>query len=68
MVDQSVWFLEGIAKDVIVQIQDCYVPANFMVLDMGIGEEETPIILGRLFLNTTNVSSTLDLDKSTFNS
>jgi hypothetical protein len=25
-----------------------------MVLDMGIEEEETPIILGRPFLNTTN--------------
>jgi hypothetical protein len=53
MVDQSVRFLEGIIMDVIVQIQDHYVPANIMVLDMGI-EEETPIILGRLFLNTTN--------------
>jgi hypothetical protein len=54
MADQSVWFLKGIAKDVIVQIQDHYVPANFMVLDMGVEDEETPIILGRLFLNTTN--------------
>jgi hypothetical protein len=69
MVDQSVQFPEGIAKDVIVQIQDRYVPADFMVLDMGIEEEEeeTPIILGRPFLNTTNASSTLDLDKSTSN-
>jgi hypothetical protein len=47
-------FLEGIAKDVIVQIQDHYVPADFMVLDMGVEDEETPIILGRPFLNTTN--------------
>jgi hypothetical protein len=54
MVDQSVWFLKRIAKDVIVQIQDCYVPTDFMVLDMGVEDEETPIILGRLFLNTTN--------------
>jgi hypothetical protein len=43
MVDQSVRFPEGITKDVIVQIQDRYVPADFMVLDMGI--EENPIIL-----------------------
>jgi hypothetical protein len=34
MVDQSVRFPERIAKDVIVQIQDRYVPAHFMVLDM----------------------------------
>jgi hypothetical protein len=54
MADQSVQFSEGIAKDVIVQIQDRYVPADIMVLDMGIEEEETPIILGRPFLNTTN--------------
>jgi hypothetical protein len=54
MVDQSIWFLEGIAKDVLVQIQDHYILANFMVLDMGAEDEETPIILGRPFLNTTN--------------
>jgi hypothetical protein len=53
MTDQSVQFLVGIVKDVIVQIQDHYVHANFMVLDMGVEDEETPIILGRPFLNTT---------------
>jgi isoaspartyl peptidase/L-asparaginase-like protein (Ntn-hydrolase superfamily) len=37
-----------------LQIQDRYVPADFMVLDMGIEEEKTPIILGRPFLSTTN--------------
>jgi hypothetical protein len=38
-----------------VKIQDYYVPANFMILDMGEEEEEdVPIILGRPFLNTTN--------------
>ena len=36
-----------------VKIQDHYVPADFMILDMG-EEEDVPIILGRLFLNTTN--------------
>jgi hypothetical protein len=54
MADQTVRFSEGIAKDVIVQIQGRYVPTEFMVLDMGVEDEETPIILGRLFLNTTN--------------
>jgi hypothetical protein len=40
-----------------------------MVLDMGVEDEETPIILGRPFLNTTNVVIyTLDPDKSTSNS
>ena len=38
-----------------VKIQDYYVPTDFMILDMGEGEEDVPIILGRPFLNTTNV-------------
>jgi hypothetical protein len=38
MADQTFRFPEGIAKDVMVQIHDHYVPTNFMVLDMG--EEE----------------------------
>jgi hypothetical protein len=54
MADQSIQFPEGIVKDILVQIQDRYVPANFMVLNMGAEDEETPIILGRSFLNTTN--------------
>jgi hypothetical protein len=54
MVDQSIRFLEGIARDVMVKIQDHFIPTDFMVLDMGDEEEDTPIVLGRLFLNTTN--------------
>ena len=53
MADQSIWFLEGIAKNIMVRIHDHYAPTDFMVLDMG-EEDDTPIILGRLFLNTTN--------------
>ena len=67
MADQSVWFLEGIAKDVIVQIQDRYVPADFMVLDIGI-EEETPISWEDRSSTPPTLSSTLHLDKSTSNS
>jgi hypothetical protein len=47
-------FLEGIARDVMVKIQDHFIPVDFMVLDMGDEEEDTPIILGRPFLNTTD--------------
>ena len=54
MADQSIKFLEGIAKDVMVRIHDHYAPADFMVPDMGEEEDDTPIILGRSFLNTTN--------------
>jgi len=53
MADQSTRFPEGIGKDIMVKIQDHYVPTEFMILDMG--EEEVPVILGRPFLNTTNV-------------
>jgi hypothetical protein len=54
MADQSIRFLERIAKDIMVRIQDYYVHADFVVLEMGEEEEDVPIILERLFLNTTN--------------
>ena len=38
-----------------IRVHDHYAPADFMVLDMLEEEEDdTPIILGRPFLNTTN--------------
>ena len=37
-----------------VRIHDPFAPTDFMVLDMGEEEDDTPIILGRSFLNTTN--------------
>jgi hypothetical protein len=52
MVDRIFQFPEGIAKDVMVKIQDHYVPTDFMVLDMGDEEIDPPIVLGRPFLNT----------------
>jgi hypothetical protein len=54
MADQTIRLSEGIAKDIMVKTQDHYVPADFMILDMGEEEEDVPIILGRPFLNTTN--------------
>ena len=53
MTDQSIRFPKGIAKDVMVRIYDHYALADFRVLDMG-EEDDTTIILGRPFLNTTN--------------
>ena len=35
MADQSIRFLEGISKDIMVRIQDHYVPVDFMILNMG---------------------------------
>ena len=55
MVEQSIQFLEGIAKDIMVRIHDHYAPADFMVLDMGEEDDDTPITLRGPFLNTTNM-------------
>ena len=38
-----------------VRIHDHYALTNIIVLDMGGEEDDTPIILGRPFLNTTNM-------------
>jgi hypothetical protein len=46
------WFPEGIARDVTVKIKDHYVLTEFLVIDMG-DEQDPPILLGRLFQNTT---------------
>ena len=35
MVDQTIQFLEGIEKDIMVRIQDHYIPVDFMIHDMG---------------------------------
>lgn len=52
MVDQSYREPEGMIKDILVDIRGHYVPADFMVLDMG-EEDDVHIVLGRPFLNTT---------------
>ena len=45
---------KGLAKDILVKIRDTYIPIDFIVLDMG-HSREVPLLLGRPFLNTTNV-------------
>jgi len=45
--------MDGMAKNIPVQIEDHYVPTNFLVVDMGEEEIDPPILLGRPFLNTT---------------
>ena len=53
MANQTIWFPEGLARDILIKVQDNYVPIDFIILDMG-ADIEVPIILGRPFLNTTN--------------
>jgi len=55
MADQSLRFLEGMVKDVLVRIQEHYIPTDFPMLDMQ-GDDEIPILLGRPFLYTTNAN------------
>jgi hypothetical protein len=45
--------MEGLVKDVPIQIDDHFIPTNFLVVDMGEDEYDPPIILGRPFLSTT---------------
>jgi hypothetical protein len=52
MADQTFSFVEGTVKDVPTQIDDHYVPTDFLVVDLG-EDYDPPIILGRPFLNTT---------------
>jgi len=53
MADQTIRFPEGVAKDILVKLQDEYAPANFVILGMG-AKIDVPVILGRPFLNTVN--------------
>ena len=53
LADSSVRHPEGIAKDVPVRVRDCFVPVDFVVLDMD-NQKETTLILGWSFLNTAD--------------
>ena len=41
------------ATNLLVKVRSAYVPTDFMILDMG-NAEDTPLILGHPFHNTTN--------------
>ena len=64
MVDQSIQFPDGIAKDIMVRIHDHYTPADFMVNKKMIH----PSFLEDRSSTLPTRSSTSDLDKSTSNS
>ena len=57
LADGSVTKPHGIVEDVIVRIEGCYFPVDFLVVDMKITKEisQAPIILGRPFLTTAKV-------------
>jgi hypothetical protein len=53
LADQLVRYPIGIAENILVKIQNFFVPVDFVVLDMQ-EDMKTPLILGRPFLSTTN--------------
>jgi hypothetical protein len=53
MVYQSFHFMDGIDKNVPVQIDDHFILTDFLLIDMGEDEYDPPIILERPFLSTT---------------
>ena len=56
LADRSIKVPRGILEDVLVKVEDCYFPVDFVILDMeGVDSiRQTPIILGRPFLATAN--------------
>ena len=57
LADTSVKIPRGVIEDVLVQVDNFYYPVDFVVLDTDPIVKETnyaPIILGRLFLATSN--------------
>ena len=56
----------GIAKDIPMKIRDCYVPVDFMVLNMEVTKEST-LILGRPFLSTAGAQIDVGAGEIRFN-
>ncbi|XP_070667588.1 uncharacterized protein [Malus domestica] len=51
LADRSVAYPRGIIEDLIIKVDNLYLPADFVVLDMD-EDLQTPIILGRPFMAT----------------
>ncbi|KAL4294212.1 hypothetical protein AHAS_Ahas18G0205500 [Arachis hypogaea] len=51
MADKSLKKTYGLVEDVLVKVEDFYIPVDFIILDTGEDEDEA-IILGRPFLAT----------------
>jgi hypothetical protein len=47
--DSTIWYSEGIAKNVLVSVRDSFVLADFVVMDIE-GDLGIELILGRPFL------------------
>ncbi|XP_021986493.1 uncharacterized protein LOC110882912 [Helianthus annuus] len=56
LADQTPMCPRGIVRDVIVKVEECYYPVDFLVLDCATSSKNThpPVILGRPFLATAH--------------
>ena len=52
LADRTLSFPKGILKNLCVRVGTLYAPADFVVIESG-SDERAPVILGRLFLNTS---------------
>jgi hypothetical protein len=66
LVDQSLYYTKGILKDIYVWVGNSYIPKDFVVIEIG-GDERSPIILGRPFLNTAGAIMYANTAKICFN-
>nr|XP_023871776.1 uncharacterized protein LOC111984376 [Quercus suber] len=63
LADRSIAYPKGVVEDVVVQVNNLVFPADFYVLDIGNGDQTTPILLGRPFLKTSK--TTIDVHSGT---
>jgi hypothetical protein len=66
LADQSLCYTKGILEDICVRVGSSYVPTDFVVIETG-GDERSPIILGRPFLNTAGAIMYTKTTKICFN-
>ena len=66
LVDSSLRHPTGITEDIPVKIRDCYVPVDFVVLDMEVAKKST-LILGRPLLSTAKAQIDVGSGEISFN-
>ncbi|CAL2260000.1 unnamed protein product [Prunus armeniaca] len=62
LADRSITYPRGVIEDLIIKVDNLYLPADFVVLDMD-EDLQTPIILGRPFMAT--VRTLIDVEAGT---
>ncbi|KAI5335274.1 hypothetical protein L3X38_025407 [Prunus dulcis] len=66
LADRTIWYPKGILEDVLVNVEDLILPADFLVLEMEeapILDNELPLIFGRPFMATAKTK--IDVEQGT---